>query len=197
MISESLQEQASLYSLGALSGHELAEFEAAIREDAELRDLTFGLMRAAYGLALSAPVQKVPEGLKESIFRRIDSKTVPSVGELFPGLFFATQPAESGWKPLPIPGAFIKLLSIQKDRGYAVLLGKLEAGTRYPAHVNVGPEDFYVLSGDLHIGAAKLNGGDFHHAVAGSQHEENFSEAGCTLIAVLTTDDPLVAFALA
>jgi hypothetical protein len=37
----------------------------------------------------------------------------------------------------------------------------------------------------------------FHHADAGSQHEENYSVEGCTLLAVLTTSDPLVAFAMA
>ena len=39
--------------------------------------------------------------------------------------------------------------------------------------------------------------GDFHHADGGSQHAENYSVGGCTLLAVLTTDDPLVAFAMA
>jgi len=37
--------------------------------------------------------------------------------------------------------------------------------------------------------------GDFHHADAGSVHGENFSVEGCTLLAVLTVDDPLVTFA--
>ena len=78
-----------------------------------------------------------------------------------------------------------------------MLLGKLEPGVRYPAHVNAGPEDFYVLTGDLVIGDRKLNAGDFHHADAGSHHAENYSVDGCTLLAVLTTDDPLVEFAMA
>jgi anti-sigma factor ChrR (cupin superfamily) len=104
--------------------------------------------------------------------------------------------SDTGWKSLPVPGAFIKLLSLQSDRGYAVLLGKLDPGVRYPAHTNVGPEDFYLLTGDLHIGDKVLRPGDFHHADAGLQHVENFSVEGCTLLAVLTTDDPLVQFAL-
>jgi anti-sigma factor ChrR (cupin superfamily) len=76
-------------------------------------------------------------------------------------------------------------------------MGKLEPGVRYPAHVNAGPEDFYILTGDLHIGSRKLNAGDFHHADGGSHHEENYSVGGCILLAVLTLDDPLVAFAMA
>ena len=72
--------------------------------------------------------------------------------------------APSGWKPLPVPGAYIKPLSLEKERGYAVLLGKLDPGTRYPAHLNAGPEDFYILTGDLFIGDRKMVAGDFHHA---------------------------------
>jgi hypothetical protein len=63
--------------------------------------------------------------------------------------------------------------------------------------VNAGPEDFLVITGDLHIGSRRLGPGDFHHADGGSRHEENYSLEGCTLISVLTTDDPLVAFAMA
>lgn len=105
--------------------------------------------------------------------------------------------AKAEWKQLPIPGAYVKLLSLERERGYAVLLGKLDPGVRYPAHTNVGPEDFYILTGDLHVGVRKLTAGDFHHADAGSLHSENYSVEGCTLLAVLTLDDPLVAFAMA
>src|SRR5262249_40556016 len=115
--------------------------------------------------------------------------------ESIAGLTFMLGAGSKGWKELPIKGAYIKLLSLERERGYAVLLGKLDPGVRYPAHVNVGPEDFYVLSGDLRIGDTELRAGDFHHAEGGSQHAENTSIGGCTLIAVLTTDDPLVAYA--
>jgi anti-sigma factor ChrR (cupin superfamily) len=76
------------------------------------------------------------------------------------------------------------------------LLGKIGAGVQYPAHVNAGPEDFYILSGELVVGNRRLVAGDFHHADKGSHHEVNYSEHGCTLLAVLTADDPLVMFAM-
>jgi anti-sigma factor ChrR (cupin superfamily) len=110
---------------------------------------------------------------------------------------FALAASRSGWKQLPIPGASVKLLSVERDRGYAVLPGKLDVGARFPAHLHVSPEDFYNFTGDLFSGDCKLVAGDFHHADTGSQHEENYSAEGCTLIAVLTTSDPLVAFAMA
>lgn len=195
MITERQQDQASLYALGALPETERAEFEAALRANAELREVARGFQHAAEALARTAPAVELPHGLKTKVLQRIDA--AEGTKALATGLGFLMADDSTGWKQLPIPGAWIKVLSLQKDRGYAVLLGKLDPGVRYPAHVNAGPEDFYILTGDLHIGDTRLNAGDFHHADAGSQHVENYSVGGCTLLAVLTTDDPLVAYAMA
>jgi anti-sigma factor ChrR (cupin superfamily) len=217
MISEQQQEQASLYVVGALTADEQRAFEAALRGNAELLELVRSLQRAAGLMAQTLPQAQLPMGLKQKVMAKIGK---PQAGRAVPsappsnisgglrtarptitgvpaGLQFLEAAAQKDWKQLPVPGAFIKLLSIEKERGYAVLLGKIEAGVRYPAHENVGPEDFYILSGDLAVGDRKLVAGDFHHADKGSKHEVNYSVEGCTLLAVLTTDDPLVAFAMA
>ena len=195
MITEQQQDQAGLYALGALPEPERAEFEAGLKSNAELRELTRGFQRAAAAVALNAPAVELPRGLKGKVLQRIDA--AEGTKAMAAGLGFLMADDSTGWKQLPIPGAWIKLLSVQPDRGYAVLLGKLEPGVRYPAHVNAGSEDFYILTGDLHIGTTELRAGDFHHADGGSQHEENISVGGCTLLAVLTTQDPLVAYAMA
>jgi anti-sigma factor ChrR (cupin superfamily) len=202
MISEQQQELASLYALGALSLSERQTFEAELSGNPELQALARGLQSAIAVVAAATPGVAMPPGLKDKVLRRVEKmEAAKTAGQDSPasrmGLSFAFAAGESGWKRLPIPGASIKLLSLERDRGYAVLLGKLEAGARYPAHLNAGPEDFYILTGDLVIGDRKLVAGDFHHADAGSQHEENHSVEGCTLIAVLTTSDPLVALAMA
>ena len=199
MISEHLQELASLYALGALTPDEQDAFEAELRRDDELRELVLTLQRAVVLVSKSVARVAPPPQLKEEILSRIaprkQSPPQPPTTAI-PGLRFLEAAGASGWKALPVPGTFIKLLSCEKERGYAVLLGKIEAGVRYPAHVNAGPEDFYILSGDLVVGNRRLVAGDFHHADKGSQHEVNYSETGCTLLAVLTMDDPLVMFAM-
>jgi anti-sigma factor ChrR (cupin superfamily) len=203
MITEQQQEQASLYALGALSGDERQRFEAELRESAELLGLLRSLERTVDQVALAAPAKMPPPALKLKVLRRIQASSASTAirqrpADLTPpGLRFLAASEASGWKQLPVPGAWIKLLSFEPQRGYAVLLGKLDAGVRYPAHTNAGPEDFYILTGDLHVGERVLGPGDFHHADAGSIHTENWSVEGCTLLAVLTVDDPLVAFAMA
>ncbi len=199
MISEHHQDLASLYVLGALTADEQTAFEAEFRGNDELRELVFKLQRTAGWVAKSVPQIPPPSELKKKIIDRIAPARTNSPSPLVPllaGLRFHEAASESGWKALPVSGAFIKLLSLETERGYAVLLGKIEAGVRYPAHQNAGPEDIYILSGDLMVGDRKLVAGDFHHADKGSQHEVNYSENGCTLLAVLTTDDPLVMFAM-
>ena len=201
MINEQEQEQASLYVLGALTSAEASAFEAEVRASDELRDLVRSLQRTTGLLAMASPAVAPPRDLREKVLRRIDSAgarataTGASESRMLAGLRFLTANDQGGWKQLPVPGAWIKLLSLERERGYAVLLGKLEPGVRYPAHLNVGPEDIYILTGDLHVSGRRLGPGDFHHADAGSQHEVNYSVEGCTLLAVMTSDHPLVEFA--
>lgn len=197
MITERLEEQACLYVLGDLSETETVEFEREIARSPELAELVRDLAGTGEQLARLVPEVAPPPALKARILEAIEGHARPQKPSIPAGLAFAKANDDAGWKPLPIPGAYLKLLSYEPNRGYAVLLGKLGPGVRYPAHINSGPEDFMILTGDLHVSGHRLGAGDFHHADGGSLHEENFSVEGCTLIAVLTVDDPLVAYALA
>jgi len=202
MITEHQQEQAALYALGAMGTGEQEQFLVELRASYELQELVRSLQRTADKIALTALRVNLPGDLKGKVLARLKAKMPASAPvaqqpSVPAGLRFLIGASSSEWKQLPIAGAWIKLLSAQPDRGYAVLLGKLDPGVRYPAHINVGPEDFYILTGDLHVGERALGPGDFHHADAGSAHQENYSVEGCTLLAVLTMDDPLVSFAMA
>jgi anti-sigma factor ChrR (cupin superfamily) len=201
MINEQQQEQAALGALGLLSPKDEEQLAAELRQNPELREFYKGLQQTMDKVALAVPRRTLPPGLKAKVLQKIQARqaatsAITQPTAIPPGLHFVGSDESSGWKQLPIRGAWIKLLSFEPQRGYAVLLGKLEPGVRYPAHTNAGPEDFYILTGDLHVGERALGPGDFHHADAGSLHGENYSVAGCTLLAVLTTDDPLVTFAM-
>ena len=172
----------------------------------QLRDFVFTLQQTTALLAMTTPFVRPPRELKDKVLHRIETAAGllnqpatqhPGVAVAsLAGLHFLSADDTVGWKQLPLPGAWIKLLSLERERGYAVVLGKLAPGVRYPAHTNAGPEDLYVLTGDLHVGDRTLRPGDFHHADAGSSHAENYSVEGCTLLAVLATDNPLVGYAM-
>ena len=194
MMTEQQQQQAIDYALGELGPAEEHDFTAQVRAQPELRAFLRSVQNTLDRLALTAPPATPSPALKQKVLARLSAGSLPK--ETPAGLRFLVG-SDTGWKALPVAGAFIKLLSFEPNRGYAVLLGKLAPGVRYPAHTNAGPEDFYILTGDLHVGDRVLGPGDFHHADAGSLHRENYSVEGCTLLAVLTTDDPLVQLAMA
>jgi quercetin dioxygenase-like cupin family protein len=71
------------------------------------------------------------------------------------------------------------------------LLIKGEPGARYPAHRHSGPEECYVISGSLHVEGQLLRAGDFHHAEAGSDHGELWTDEGAVVLLVAAASDYL------
>ena len=205
MITDQQQESASLYALGTLPAEERHSFEELLRSNPEVRELVHSLQRATDLLALAVPPCPPRPQLRERLLRRIQESVAASPGELAekspaprrPGFQFHGADDPTGWKELPLKGAWIKLLSLEADQRYAVVMGKLGPGVRYPAHKHFGAEELYILTGDLHVGDRSLGPGDFHHSDAGTAHDVNYSVEGCTLLAVLPVDHELVRFAMA
>jgi len=196
MTLEQIEELAALHAVGALDGEERVRFEEllqsgnadACRALREFRDA------AAISGAASVPAAAPSPALKQKILRTIESRetrrSVPA-GVLGPEFQFMPGDSSEGWKPMRVPGAFIKLLSFNREQGYAVVLGRLDPGGRYPAHRHSGAEELYLLSGDLRIGDRTLRAGDFHHSDPGTYHDDNVSEQGCMLLAVVSSEQVL------
>lgn len=203
MISEQQQELASLHVLGALTPAEKESFEAALRAQPELQAFVRELERTTGLVAQAVPPVAPPPALRERVLRAAGAPSQVVSPAPFktdvsnPAFFFHAANDPAGWKKLPLPGASLKLLSADRERGFAVLLGRLERGVRYPAHPHSLPEDLLILSGDLNIAGRRLGPGDFHHCDAGTEHPVNFSEEGCTLLAILSIDHELTQFAMA
>ncbi|HVY70175.1 MAG TPA: cupin domain-containing protein [Verrucomicrobiae bacterium] len=198
---ERVRELAALNAAGAIDGEDAREFAQLLadraRLEAEISAFNNATARAAEALPVTATpsasvkerlMQRVgaaaPGGDKMAVFKRL----LPPVAD---GFFNIRDTGDKGWLPLPVRGAFVKLLSFDEAQGYAIVLGKLDPGASYPAHNHHSGEDLFMLTGDLHIGGEKLTAGDFHHAAAGSSHGINYSEQGCTLLAVLSGRDLL------
>jgi anti-sigma factor ChrR (cupin superfamily) len=196
-----LKELAALNALGALDGDDLRSFVDQLAANPDARAEADSFAPVVEALARALPRGPIPSpSLKERVLRQAEasrarSKAEAELKKLTPpsqaGLAFMRDTGNRPWSPLPVAGAFVKLLSFDKDSGYAVVLGKLDPGARYPSHTHTHPEDIFMLSGDLHVGEQVMRAGDFHHADAGSRHDINWSEAGCVLLAVLSKEDLL------
>ena len=118
---EQVKEWAALHAVGALEGEEAARFSRLLAESTEARRELASFGGAVEALANSLPSGAQPSsGLKQKILRAAErSKTrgdlEAQLRQLAPptegGFGFLRQAAASGWLPLRVPGAFVKLLS--------------------------------------------------------------------------------------
>lgn len=184
---EKLRDLAAEVAQGTAEPAEQGDFAALLAQaDREIHQEIAQIFDTAALLSIRR-AETPPPGLKAKVLANITKKGGPNTG-------FGFIPAsDAGWQALPVPGAYLKLLSINEKGGYAVVLGKLDPGSRYPSHQHIGQEEILVLSGDLVIedarGNVKLKAGDFHQAAAGSAHGVNYSETGCVILAILSQAD--------
>ena len=91
--------------------------------------------------------------------------------------------------PHPVPGIRMRVLSVNRDNGYATLLLDVDPGTRFPAHHHAGAEECYVVSGAVYTWGRRLGPGDFLHADAGTDHGELWTDVGAQVILIVPPDD--------
>ena len=114
---------------------------------------------------------------------RLEEPAVPH------GFTFHMAGDTNNWVPHPVPGIQMKVLSLNRDTGYATLLLDVAPGTRFPPHHHEGAEECYVVSGSLFTCGRRLGPGDFIHADAHTDHGELWTEAGCQVILVVPAED--------
>jgi anti-sigma factor ChrR (cupin superfamily) len=137
-------------------------------------------------LAESAAAASVPVSpdVKQRLMTRVREAAEPA------GFSFSWR-ADHVWMPHPVPGIRMKVLALNKQRGYATLLLDVEPGTRFPAHHHGGAEECYVVSGSLFTCGRRLGPGDFVHADGDTDHGELWTEEGCQVILVVPPEEHL------
>jgi len=143
----------------------------------EFDDLTSLALAASVGGA--APRDEVRRRLMANIAASPEGFRIVRAGD------------ERGWMPHPVPGIRMKILALDRPRGYATLLLDVAPGTRFPPHHHGGAEECYVVSGTLFNAEQKLHDGDFIHADADTDHGELWTEEGCRVILVVPPEEHL------
>ena len=134
----------------------------------------------------SAGVDAPGPALRDRIMARVLANE-PSV----PAGFVFSLAASDQWLPHPVPGIRMRVLSVNRDNGYATLLLDVAPGTRFPAHHHEGAEECYVISGAVYTWGRRLGPGDFLHADAGTDHGELWTDVGAQVILIVPPDDDL------
>jgi anti-sigma factor ChrR (cupin superfamily) len=103
---------------------------------------------------------------------------------------FTRSAATGSWEPTPVPGLTRRVLFVDRPNNRVTCLLRLAPGGRLPAHPHTGVEEVFMLEGELHGPAWVLRPGDYQRSESGTQHVEQWSDAGCTaLVAMPMTED--------
>jgi len=205
------RERCALAACDLLSPAEAADFARHAEECALCRDEAAGLRAAAGELAATATAIDPPEGVWQRVAARLHRDERPAIqtwkrwaadaggasgasgaaGAAADMLFRAA--SESDWEPTGATGVEARRLFVDPDADRVTMMVRMAAGTSWPAHIHAGPEECYVLAGDLRVGELHMHAGDFQRAEAGSRHGVQSTEGGCTLLLVSSLRDTLVA----
>ena len=209
-------ELAALYAAGAMTDEQAAEFEAHLADCerciAELRRLDPAVLELLQAVEPVIPDARV----RDTLLARVSAAPASQAGThaegasprgewaaLGPQVWKAWAADQAGgdllirrggegaWEPTGIAGIEVRRLFVDEERNQMTALVRMAAGTSYPRHLHNGPEECYVLQGDLHLGDTVLRAGDYQRAAPGSRHGVQSTSAGCLLLIVSSLTDEL------
>lgn len=97
------------------------------------------------------------------------------------GLFIARSEVME-WAPGMAPGCQQKDLFVDADQRSITSLVRMQPGTHFPAHRHGGPEEFFLISGDLVVEGQTLKPGDYCRAASATIHNESYTKSGCDFL---------------
>ncbi|MEO8257615.1 MAG: cupin domain-containing protein [Acidobacteriota bacterium] len=147
----------------------------------DFEDLELPLARLA-----SAGVDAPSAAVRDRLLARLRSDQPP-----VPAGFVFSMAASDQWLPHPVAGIRMRVLSVNRDNGYATLLLDVAPGTHFPPHHHGGAEECYVVAGTVYTCGRRLGPGDFVHADAGTEHGELWTDVGAQVLLVVPPDDDL------
>lgn len=203
-------ELAALYAAGAMSEETRAEFERHLDDGCAACAHEIRLLEpvvAALSEAI-APVHANPS-VRSNLMARVTgsrhdgaSSGEGQVGnpqiwrewasDSIRGGAFVQRGQSAEWTGVGIEGIQIRRMFVDRERNQMTMLVRMAAGTAYPRHIHDGPEECFVLEGDLQVGDEELRSGDYQRCEPGSTHPVQATKNGCLLLIVSSLTDELV-----
>ncbi len=195
-LTDLIREQAALYALGLLDSGSERLFEEHLQSGcavcaAEVRAAT----QTAALLPFSLPQHDPPPRLRKKLLAQIEPPSGPQIWkqwrpDLLGGIHVVRGQAED-WQNVA-EGITAKQLYADPERDTVTMLIRMEPGSAYPAHRHGGPEQCFVIEGDVEVGDLVLHAGDYQCAAGESVHQITTTKNGCTLLIVSSLRDELL-----
>lgn len=179
---EDCRTAAALYSLGALTPGEQADFEQRLQSGCPLCTAEYAEYACvADGIAESVPVQNPSPSVRQRLFDRI-AVAIPQKPKASKDEMKLVRAGDTPWRSLPFSGVEVRPLLGQKT-----LLVRMQPGSVYPSHEHRYTEQCYVLEGSvIDSTGVTASAGDYICMAAGSTHQEIRTETGCVFLLAYT-----------
>ena len=99
---------------------------------------------------------------------------------------------DHGWEPTGAEGVETRRLFVDQENDRVTMLIRMSAGASYPPHRHAGPEECYVIAGDIDVGGTLLTAGSYQRVAAGSVHARQSTVDGCLLLIVSSMHDEIM-----
>lgn len=198
-------ELAALYALAALPPAEMDAVERDYRERTSFWREVRSLKDAAGELAESGPRARPRRDLWPAIQERVRASTMRAgssttcAAQVWKSWSTASasdwlvRAGDGGFEPTGFDGIDVRRLFVDDEHDRVTMLIKMAPGTSYPSHRHGGPEECFVLEGDLSIGdALEMHAGDFQRMDQDSVHEMQSTRGGCLLLVTSSKRDELL-----
>ncbi len=208
-ITDELREQAFAFAVGSLSEVEAKAYRRHIAGCAVCRSEERSARSLAADLAVSAPRVTPPRSIRERLLERVfapaqGAKATPeptpvqtwktwagaATGAGAPPFAYAFA-ADAVWEPTGVDGVKVRRLFVDAESDRVAMLIRMAPGTSYPGHLHAGPEDCFVVEGDLYAHDFSLTAGDYRRASRGATDPVQSTRGGCLLFIVSSLHDEL------
>ena len=181
------RDRVASYALGLLDARQSRAFREHLAEgcsicQSELRAALKTVSCLSLAVADAAPLPH----LRDRILDRVKSMPDPAPE----GIHVVREGA--GWQSAGMEGISTKQLYVDPARDSVTMLVRMQPGATYPSHRHGGPEQCFVLEGDL-IQDIVLNAGDYTCAEPHTIHPVSRTTKGCLLLIVSSTHDEVMA----
>lgn len=142
-------------------------------------------------LALTAdiPADEPPPAVRRQLLDRLAQAPQPQptleqqrdAAERLPALSFSFR-EEAIFQYSHMPGVTARMLYLDSVAKRFSAIVKLEPGSRIPPHHHDGLEECLVLEGELIVGTVRMRAGDYQWAEDGSDHVEQWTDMGATVL---------------
>jgi putative transcriptional regulator len=206
-LDDELREQAALYVLRSLSEDDARAWRLHLGQCPTCRAEVEALERVAGELTAIAPAAEPPPQLWSRVLARVRACAPEAHANQGAGQVWKSWPADEdaarpftyvdgsqgSFEPTSFAGVSARRLFVDLAQQRVTMIVRMQPGSSYPAHRHSGPEECYVLQGDLDTGQRHMQAGDFERSAAGSRHAVQSTQGGCVLFIVSSLGDEILA----